>query len=193
MTEFGTPICLSSSDENKVRIFRPNEVVAILQLGIPKLEYRTMFEALLYSGARYVEMQTFHENPGWLEGSFIHFPRSAQKKVKQKIKERWVRLNPQGLKVCEYFLKGKPLPIRQAWREDLHRWCKDAKVSEEGLSVKCLRKTWESFLMFYYPQNAIQICLSQGHTQATSLEYYLNLPFNEQERREMKQFVDGWI
>ncbi|GAH15823.1 unnamed protein product, partial [marine sediment metagenome] len=57
---------------------------------------------------------------------------------------------------------------------------------------KTTRKTWESWLMFFYPQRAMEIALSQGHTTVTSLQHYLGMPFTEVDRVEMAQFVEGW-
>jgi len=36
-----------------------------------------------------------------------------------------------------------------------------------GLSAKTFRKTWESWLLFSYPDKAMEIALSQGHTELT--------------------------
>jgi hypothetical protein len=47
--------------------------------------------------------------------------------------------------------------------------------------------------MFYYPNHIANITLSQGHTQITSLQHYVNMPFNEYDKLEMRKYVDGWI
>ena len=47
--------------------------------------------------------------------------------------------------------------------------------------------------MFYYPKHSMDVALSQGHNTVTSLRHYLNMPFTDMERMEMKQFVEGWI
>jgi len=193
--DLGTPICVTSEKGLKVRVFRPSELNLLL-VGIPKMEYRTMFESLLYTGMRYHEMQLLHENPDWLDkrSNTIHLPRMAQQKHEQVQKERWVRLNPIGLKIVTYFLEeNNTLPIRQTWRDNLNRWCRNVNLNPEGMSVKCTRKTWESWLVYYYPASLINVLQSQGHTFTTSLQHYLSLPFVTKDKDEMRPFVDGWI
>jgi integrase len=58
---------------------------------------------------------------------------------------------------------------------------------------KTFRKTWESWLVLYYPDKALQIALSQGHTTTTQYEHYLNTSFEEEDRKEMRKWVEGWI
>ena len=51
----------------------------------------------------------------------------------------------------------------------------------EGTPInnKSFRKTWESWLVFYYPDKSLQIALSQGYTTTTQYEHYLNIPFED--------------
>ena len=49
-----------------------------------------------------------------------------------------------------------------------------------------------SWLMFYYPQRVMEIAQSQGHTQTTSLQHYINSPFTEEDKLMMRKYVDGW-
>lgn len=175
------------------RIFRPNEFKALLD-GCPKIEYKTMLQALLYTGSRYVELQRFQRCPSWFDGDFIHLPKEASRKKKRTQKERWVRLNNQGKMIVQYFLQiKKPVPSYQSWNDNLRCWAKRANLDTEGLSVKSTRKTWESWLMFIYPSQMASITLSQGHTQITSLEHYVNMPFTETDRIGIKNYVEGWI
>ena len=93
-----------------------------------------------------------------------------------------------------YFLNGtKNIPSNVTWRENLIRWGTDAKIDTVGLCAKSSRKTWESWLMFYFPQHIQTILLSQGHTDIMSIEHYLNMPFTTTDRIEMKEYVEGWI
>ena len=48
-------------------------------------------------------------------------------------------------------------------------------------------------MVFYYPDKALQITLSQAHTTTTQYEHYLNIPFVDEDRKEMKKWVEGWI
>jgi len=178
---------------NKVRILRPSEANKLID-AIKKDYHKTMFKALLFTGMRYIEMQRFQKHPEWFDGNFIHLPREAVKKAKRKQKERWIRLNPRGKEIIEAFLKlDKPLPSWQAWGANLRRWAEKAGIGTEGVSPKMTRKTWESWLVFYYPSHLTHIILSQGHTLATSIQHYLNMPFTEEDKKQMAEFVGGWI
>ena len=176
-----------------VRVLRPKEFKALLS-GCPKQEYRTMLQAMLYTGMRYIELQRFQKYPSWFDGEFIHLPRMADRKVKRTQRERWVRLNQVGKTIIEYFTQlKKPLPSYQSWSMNLKCWARRVGLSEPGLSAKCTRKTWESWLVFYYHQQLPMILLSQGHNTITSIQHYMNVPFTETDRIEMKNYVEGWI
>ena len=177
---------------NNVRVLRPKEYRALIN-GCPKTNYRTILQALLYSGMRYIELQRFQKHPEWWDGDFIHLPRTAVKKDKRKQKERWVRLNQAGKMAIEYFLNQEvKVPSYQSWAENLKCWGRRGGITTIGLSAKTTRKTYESWLMFYYPDFMPLILLSQGHDAVTALQHYLNLPFTEDDRIIMKNYVGGW-
>ena len=175
-----------------VRILRPREYETLRQ-GAKKLENHVRLDTLLLTGLRYVEAQRLCKNPEWFDGRFIHLPEYAQKKAKRKQRERWVRLNPQGQQILPFFFKGPPLPSWKAWTLNLERWAVRAGLDSSGLGPKTTRKTWESWLVTCYPDRVTEVFLSQGHTELTSLKHYLNLPFTEVDRLEMKKWVSGWI
>ena len=159
--------------------------------GIKSKEYQIKFKALLYSGLRYIEAQRLFDNPDWFDGNFIKLP-SIKKKARQR--ERWVRLNPVGKATVEHFLTLKTdLPNRGTWAENLERWSRNVNLSSKGLCPKTNRKTWESWLLYYYPQYQVHIAQSQGHTNLVQFEHYINMPFLEQDKIEMRPFVEGWI
>ena len=134
------------------RIFRPNEWKALVE-GCPKIDYKTMLQTLLYTGMRYVELQRFQKSPSWFDGDFIHLPREASLKKHRTQKERWVRLNNQGKMVVDYFIKLKrPVPSYQSWNMNLKCWASHVNLDPEGISVKTTRKTWESWLIFFFPE-----------------------------------------
>ena len=175
-----------------VRILRPNEYEAILR-SVTRKRHRTMLQTLLYTGMRYIELQRFQDYPSWFTGEFIHLPRIADRKVMRTQPERWVRLNQQGRMIVEYFLQiDEPLPAYQNWRDNMRRWAKAAKTDMEGMGAKTLRKTWESWLMFCYPEYMADITLSQGHDTMTCIQHYLNMPFTEVDMIQMKNYVEGW-
>ena len=186
--QFKAPIILMGT-----RVLRPKEWKALL-MGCPKIEYKTMLQTLLYTGMRYVELQRFQRKPQWFDGEFVHLPEEASRKVQRKQKERWVRLNNQGRMMIQFFITiKKSVPTYQSWNENLKCWARRIGLDDEGLSVKTTRKTWESWLMFYYPQQMPLITLSQGHTQLISLQHYLNMPFTEADRIEIRNYVEGWV
>jgi len=143
---------------------------------------------------RYVECRRFQGNPDWFDGDFIYLPESAIKKKKRKQLTRHIRLNSLGKQIIPFFLDlDKKLPSNQSFGENLKRWSLSVGLDPVGMCVKTFRKTWESWLMYYYPQNSMQIALSQGHSNLTSLQYYLNLAFTDEDRRNMEDFVGGWV
>jgi len=184
---------LKPLSRQKTRILRPWECRALIS-AIPKNDYKTMFKMLLFSGMRYVEGQRFQDHPEWFDGIFIHLPILAMKKKKRKQRERTVHLSAAGKEVMYAFTNMKrPIPGYTSWIEDLERWAGLADISTVELGPKTTRKTYESWLVTYFPIWTLQIAMSQGHTTDTALRHYLNLGFIERDREEMKDFVEGWI
>jgi len=176
--------------ENNVRIFRPNEIRKFID-AIPKNINRERFEVLLYTGCRYTELVDAQGKKERIDNNFI---RIKNTKAKVKDKFRYVRLNNQGLRAVDYFMRHKNfLPSYITWNENLKRWANFAKLNPEGISVKSTRKTWESWLVTMYPTQITQIFLSMGHESTTALQHYLQLPFTETDKEEMKYYTDGWI
>jgi len=177
--------------KNNTRIFRPGEIEKIIE-AIPKQEYKVKFEALLFSGARYTEMQWLYKHPKFFDGNTIKMPK---RKPKQIYDERYIRLNSHGKRAVSYFLRSKKnLPSDYAtWIENLHRWCDIAGVEKDGVSTKSTRKTWESWLVTMYPKQLEYIFLSQGHNTLTALKFYLMIPFTQEDINNIKYYTDGWI
>lgn len=172
-----------------VRVFRPWEVRALVR-AIPKNEYKDKFEALLYSGCRYAEMQWLFDNPRRFKGEHMHI-----KNMKALSKEayRWVRLNMQGQRAIENFLRSKiNLPSYQTWGENLKRWCKSGNIDPTSACAKSTRKTFESWLVISFSSRVNEIFISQGHNQSTALKHYLTFPFTDQDRKDMLYYVEGW-
>lgn len=173
-----------------VKLFRPTEINAIIK-AIPKVEYKDKFEAMLYTGCRYEELRWLYMHPDSFTGETILMPSS---KPQAKHKERYIRLNVNGRRAVQFFLRGKKnLPDRDGWNANLRRWCMLAGIERKGISSKSTRKTWESWLVTMYPDNYPFILLSMGHTDRVSLEYYLMLPYSDADKKDMKFFTDGWI
>ena len=183
----------TDSGRFRVRILRPWELKEFIKV-IPKKEYKTMFEFLLYTGMRYVEAREVKFQPDLFDGERnIHLTPELIRKKKCKIKDRYVKLNPVGKRVAEdYFKLKKGLPNNNTWRDNLKRWADYAGIDHSYLSVKTTRKTWESYLVHTYPELRDAIFISQGHTELVALKNYVNLPFTEKDKQEMMYFVSGW-
>jgi len=188
------PITKKSKTGLVTRILRPKEY-KLIEAEILKLHHRVMLQALLFTGMRYIELKRLQQNPKWFDGEFINIVvGEGVKKHKIRMNERYVRLNPLGKMAIMNFIGLKEeLPTNQTWRENMIRWAESANIESIGLCPKTTRKTWESWLMFYYPDKALQILMSQGHTGAISLKHYLNMPFTDQDKRDMEQYVGNWI
>lgn len=176
--------------KNGTRILRPDELKKLVN-AIDKVEMRDKFEALLYTGARYTEIQRIYKNPEWFIDDSIHL-QSTKKKAIQK--ERYIRLNPAGKRAVTYMLRSrKHYPTRAGWNENLKRWARKAGIDEANISAKTTRKTWESYLVTSYPKQLEYIFLSQGHSQLTSLKFYLMIPFTDEEKKQITFYTDNWL
>ena len=176
--------------KNGIRIYKPCEVKLLID-AIPKVEHKDKFEALLYTGCRYTELQWLYKHPDAFNGNTILMP---SMKPEARHKERYIRLNNNGQRAVAYFLRSKRnLPAHTGWDTNLKRWCDLAGVDKEGVCCKSSRRTWESWLATMYPMNFKHIFLSQGHTDKVSLEYYMMLPFDVEDKNDMHKYTDGWI
>ena len=146
----------------------------------------------ILSGLRYVEAQRVQGNPDWVEGRFIHLPEEAQRKAKRTQLERWVKLSDKGKTLIRFFFKTPPLPDWKTWVENLDRWAGREGLDPTGLSVKSTIKTWESWLLSQHPERTLEIMLSQGHDETTSIRHYAGLPFTKADKDAMIEWTAGW-
>jgi len=199
--------------KSNVRIFRPNEIIQI-QNSIPRSIDLERFNVLLSTGCRYTEfLDLFGMGHRFDQNDRSVKVRNTKAKVIDKF--RYVRLSDYGISSFKKFLKHdtKP-PTYQTWDENMKRWANDSTIERDiktpeqlridrdknprcgeyndVISLKSLRKTWESWLVTMYPQYQTQILLSIGHTKSTALEHYLQLPFNNDDKKLMIPFVRGW-
>jgi len=176
------------TDKAGVRILKPYEFELLIR-GIPKLENRTKFKMLMFTGMRYAEAKALYKNKDWFTGDGIKVP-STKKKAVQK--ERWVILTSQARTAVEYYLEGNSgLPHQVNWIDNLKRWANYAGIGDEGMSSKTTRKTWESWLIATN-KDSLKVCVSQGHTQLTSLEYYVTIPFSNADKQAMAKYTEDW-
>jgi len=179
---------LTVGNRNPVRVFRPWEFEAILN-NIPRvsIEQATNLKVALLTGARYVELQLLQRNPSWFDGEFVVLPGR-----KWKAKKRWVRLNPIAQNLLPPFFISRELPTSQAWGQNLRRWARKAGINPNYISAKTTRKTWESWLVFCYPDLFSFIMMSQGHSEITSFRHYMNLGFKKSDAQLMRKWTSGW-
>lgn len=173
----------------KTRILRPSELN--LMRKQMKIEDRTQFDMILLLGARYEECRRIQKNPKWYDGNFVHV---QEHKVKRVTSQRFIRLSSKGKNTIDYFFSTKKhLPTFQTYNDKLKRWAELAGIDPEAISVRSLRKTYESWLVISYPHASAIIYGSQGHNEITSLKHYTNMPFTADEVKEMKEWVDGYL
>ncbi len=178
-----------------VRILTPREYDAIRDAA-NKHYHQIMLDAALYTGMRYVELKRFQEHPEWFqkERRAIYLPPEAQLKKERKFKDRYVYLSNVGMYAVQYFLSlSQKLPSIQAWNKNLNRWAEKAGLDPAGISAKTMRKTWESWLVVSFPDKIPLICINQGHTEITSMNHYMQLPFSMVEREVIKERTMGWM
>ncbi len=53
-------------------------------------------------------------------------------------------------------------------------------------------KAWDSWLMAYFDM-AEYIYLSHGHNQTKSLRHYHGIPFSDEDKLGMRDWVEGWM
>jgi len=175
--------------KSNTAIFRPFEIRKLIH-AIPKNVNRERFEALFYTGCRYTELQEVH---GKLDRLTDYTLKVRNTKALVDTNYRYVQLNDPGVRAVEYYINSKkPLPNYVSWIDNLKRWCVRADIDPNGVGIKSTRKTWESYLVRMYPEQVERIFLSQGHSRTVALKHYLTLPFNKQDKEDMKYYVDGW-
>ncbi len=118
-----------------------------------------------------------------------------EKKPMRIAKRCAIRLSSRGINLIEFFFKNdKKLPSVQHFDKKMKEWSTLAGLGSEGVSARSLRKTLESWLVAYYPNNIAMIYSSQGHNELTSLQSYQNLGFiNDDNNAKMKEWIDGYV
>lgn len=176
----------------KVRILRPSEYM-MLRNAVPKTGDQINLDACLLTGARFTECVRIQRNREWFDGHFIQLPWIPELGSSRHPHERDIRLSNLGKRTIPLFLDNtKRLPSVQRWDLKLKTWASATGLGDEGITARTLRKTWESWLMFSFPQETALILLSQGHTLPTSVKHYISLPFIDEDKIDMWEWVVGW-
>lgn len=161
--------------------------------------HRLIFDGLIFTGMRVEEFWRFIDHPQWFHADrqYVELPRGSILKVRARQKERMVLLSNVGTRAVKDLVhavkRGEIRKItRQGWREDLQRAARKGGLSTQGITPKMCRKTWVSWLMTVYPDDGLRIAASTGHDTTTLIHHYLNLPFSNSEREQIRMYVVGW-
>jgi len=187
---------------NGSRVLTPGEADLIRGV-ISKPSNRALFDLMLYTGLRLEEVRQLVEHPDIFdEERRCLLIRS--RKVKATQRTRNVFLSDRGMDAVRAFLQAPKMPSSSsAWQMNLIRWSKAAGLSslsdrsgeggnEYGITVRTSRKTWESWLVTACPNRAVEIAMSQGHTESVSIRHYLNCSFTKDEKADIQNEVRGW-
>ena len=183
--------------KNGIVILTPSEYEKLR--SAMKVRHRVLSDALLYTGMRYAEMQKFALNPHWYESDkkIIYLPRIADRKRKRVTPDRYIYLTRLGkVAVDRLFEDGYKYPSYIAFDGMLKTALKRSKLEvpkDATLSVKTFRKTYESWMVATYPESIPLIAMCQGHSEPTAMKYYLNIPFDKDEKKEIREHLVGWI
>lgn len=176
-----------------IRILTPTEYDKLLSF-IPNKSHRALFELLMMSGMRYIEVQRLHDHPEWYneKKNLIHLPEEAQLKHKRRMLERTIHPLPSEFRyIWQNFLEGGKPPAKCTWNKDLQRWAIKADIQPYGISAKTTRKVLESWMIAAgIPVNIV--CLRQGHDSLTSMRHYQGLAFDDQEILDIKNKLRDW-
>ena len=176
-----------------VRILRPKEYEQLKRVMSPN--ERILIDGLLTTGMRWIEAERFWRAPGWLDKKFINLPEGANGKKRAEYAERTIRLSDYGQKAVPAFLNNlTTMPTRGTWDWVIKERAKSAHLDPVHLCAKTTRKTWESWLVFYFGEKVLtNVQLSQGHIAATQVKHYLGMAFYEEEKEGMAKYVDNWL
>ena len=193
---------VSALISNGSRVLTPEEVSSIRRV-ISKPSNQALFDLMIYSGLRLEEVRQLVDCPGIFDeerGSIVI--RSGKAKATQKTRN--VILSDKGVEAVRAFLQAPKMPATSsAWQTNLIRWSKIAGISPlpdrsgeggnvYGITVRTSRKTWESWLITAYPNRAVEIAMSQGHTESIAIKHYLNCNFTKEEKSGILDEVHGW-
>jgi len=199
------PIILHTRKGTPLRVLRPSEYEAIRN-AIDNETTRLILDLSLYTGMRYIELCRVAKNPSYIreQSHTIYLSNEVQLKEQRKSPDRFVHLSREGwAAVSRFFMKVKDpvseLYTRRGFTKLLKTSAKSAGVSEEGLSAKTFRKTYESWLVQALviqgrqPSALSLISKSFGHTESTAIGFYVNLDFTAADIEKIMVYTSGWL
>lgn len=156
--------------------------------------YRNIADVLLHTQMRVEEFWTFNDHPTYYKPSrhCISLPKGAIKKVLCLNKERDIILNDAGCKAVETM---QALGYKRVTRHAMNQAFKLAakkSIGIEGITPKMFRKTGISWLIKCYPEKALYIAASSGHSLEIMKTHYLGIAFEKEDTMDMREFFKGW-
>jgi integrase len=186
---------LKTIEKKSIRVLRPMEYKAIWNAS-KKFQNQIVLDTLLLTAGRITELKEMQINRQWFDftNNSIHVKEHKIKRMERGVLDRYIHLSIKGSVVVQTFLhNGFKIPSYPTIQENLRRWATASGISTESLSAKTFRKTYESWLVFSFPEKSLSILQSTGHTQSVALSHYLNMPFTEKDKLEMSEYVTGWL
>jgi hypothetical protein len=89
---------------------------------IPQKRHRTLFDVLMITGMRYVEVQRLWDHHEWYlkNKNIIHLPEEAQRKKKRSQQERTIHPLPGMFELLlDDFYEARRPPTESNWNRDL--------------------------------------------------------------------------
>lgn len=176
------------------RILLPSEFRSLRE-ATPMMLSKLRMDALLYTGARFIELKDIKGHPDLLDKDNKTLQLTTRK-IKVRNKKRNCRLNDNGVKTMDALLSMKKknlMPTRETYNEMSKKWCILAGIDPTGFTSKTLRKTWTAWLVAKYPDFIDIIEESIGHRSKETINEYRELPFTDQDKAEMEEYTRGWI
>ncbi len=176
----------------KVRILKPLEYEKIEKF-ISKNYLKTIFNIMLFTGMRYVEIKRFHENKDWFNGSNIILPKREINSFRRQ-KERIIKLNEYGILWTLKFMNfNGHIPTMQNMGQNMKRWSQKVKIKPDNITIKTMRMTWFCWLLKTYPKNTIDIFNSLGFNYVREIKQLKEVPFDVDNINLMKEYTKNWL
>jgi integrase len=177
----------------EIRVLAPREYQRIKNV-IPQKRHRTLFDVLMITGMRYVEVQRLWDHHEWYlkNKNIIHLPEEAQRKKKRSQQERTIHPLPGMFELLlDDFYEARKPPAESNWNRDLRGWAETAGINPYGISAKTTRKTIESWCIVAGILEST-VCLRQGHDNLTSMRHYQGLAFSDDEIQDIEKQLISW-
>ncbi|MCK9593699.1 MAG: hypothetical protein M0Q91_16995 [Methanoregula sp.] len=156
--------------------------------------YQIVCDGLLFSGMRPIEFKRMERSWYRAPRRCIVLPKGACLKEKCEFTERTVMLSLPGCDAIDRYLNsGLKMMEKVTMRDSLRRYAVKAGIGEEGITGKCFRKSWVSWLVACFEDRRLSITASMGHDEETIRNNYIGLAFPMKEIELMKtKYLVEW-